>query len=240
MHWKDYSNEITEFAKLPRHIGERRPIDKPWAVEGHQEKLSGLQFELTKDRRLPCAREDLDERVDHCVSDKVNARPLDALTQEVVLSLGTVDQATVRDLVDEHPIQLLRHVAIEAPKTCFEMGNRDSELGRRQARCQRRVDVAGDDHERRTLAKKDLLDPLERQPCLLTVRTGTDPEEVVWYAQLKVVKQYVRHFAVVVLPRVDDEVPQCRSATPHLAHQRSHLHEVWSGADHVDDGGARG
>ena len=78
------------------------------------------------------------------------------------------------------------------------------ELRRASAARQRRVDVAGDDHEVRALLLEDRLEPLHHLGDLLRVAAGADAEQVVGLRQPELLEEDLGHQPVVVLPGVDD------------------------------------
>ena len=53
----------------------------------------------------------------------------DALAEQVLLGLRAVREAPLRELVDEEPVELLRHRAVEAAQARLEVGDGDAELG---------------------------------------------------------------------------------------------------------------
>ena len=102
---------------------------------------------------------------------------------QVLDRLLGVDEEVVRELVGDDPVDLLRHRAVEAAQARLDVGDRDPELHRDERRRERRVDVAGDDHEVRALLLEDRLEALHHPRRLLRVRAGADAEQVVGLGQ---------------------------------------------------------
>ena len=176
-----------------------------------------------------------DERVDHGVADGDDALVRHALGAVVLRRLGAVRQAQVGDLVDEHAVQLLRHRPVVAAQSRLDVRHGNPELRRSECGGERRVDVAGNEHERRLLAHEDLLEALERAGSLRAVRARADAEQVSGRRNAQLVEQHVGHLAVVVLPRVDADVPPLgKPRAERMLHGR-HLHEVGPRADDVGE-----
>ena len=102
------------------------------------------------------------------------ARRVDALGAEVRERLVRVGEEQIGELVGDDAVDLLGHRAVEAAQPRLEVGDRDPELGGDERRGERRVHVAGNDHEVRALASRHGLEPLHHARRLLA-RGVPDP-----------------------------------------------------------------
>jgi hypothetical protein len=140
-------------------------------------------------------------------------------------------------VVGEHPVVLLRHRRVVAAQPRLEVRYRDLELHRRERAGERRVDVAGDDDERRLALQQHLLDADESARGLLGVCAGADTEEDIGSRQTELVEKDRRHLGVVVLPGVYEHELEPGIERLQRAVDRRRLHEVRTGADHEADRG---
>ena len=129
---------------------------------------------------------------------------VDAFAREVVRggALGRVEP--VGDLVGQHAVDLLGHLAVEAAQARLDVHDRHALLARDEAAGQRRVDVADDDHAARAELVDDRLEAPHDLGRLHRVRARADLEVDVGRRQLEVGEQALVHRDVVVLAGVDE------------------------------------
>ena len=70
---------------------------------------------------------------------------------------------------------------------------------------------------------------------LLGVGSGADPEAVVRARHVELLEEQLGHLGVVVLSRVDEDMPVAREPASHLGDDRSRLDEVRSSSDDVEE-----
>jgi hypothetical protein len=93
-------------------------------VKGDEEVRARLESQ--RRRRTTRANGGLErgQRVDHRVADKVGSLGRRALRSKVVLSLGRVGEKELGEVVDDDAVDLLGHLAVEAPKTGLDVSHR--------------------------------------------------------------------------------------------------------------------
>ena len=119
-------------------------------------------------------------------------------------SVGHEEQAG--EAVDEHPVQLLRHGAVEGAQAGLDVGDGHEQLSRCQSARERRVRVAVDQHGVGLLLDDGRLDPRQHLAGLLAVRPRARLEPVGRRRQLELVEEDGRELGVVVLPRVQHDL----------------------------------
>ena len=72
-----------------------------------------------------------------------------------------VQEEELGEVVGDDPVDLLGHRAVEAAQPRLDVADRDPELRGAERRRERRVDVAGDEHEVGPLVAQHGLEPLE-------------------------------------------------------------------------------
>nr|BFE34451.1 hypothetical protein GCM10010200_067020 [Actinomadura rugatobispora] len=175
----------------------------------------------------------LQQGVDHRVAHEVRPLDADALCGQVADRLGAGDQAQVRQLVGQAPVDLLGHGHVEAAQAGLHMRDRDVQLGRDQRGGDRRVHVAVH-HDQVRRAAQEL--PFEaRHECgrLRGVAPRPHAEVHVRLGQPQLAEEDLRHPLVVVLAGVDDRLPD--PSGPQRLDDRSRLDEVGTRAEHMQD-----
>jgi hypothetical protein len=110
-------------------------------MQGHQQVSARGQSEPRGLGHIANGLLDRHEAVDHRVADEVHARFVDPLGAEVVDCVLAVDEQQLGELICEHPVDFLGHLAIEAAQARLDVSNWNLELGRHQRCCECRVDV---------------------------------------------------------------------------------------------------
>ena len=114
----------------------------------------------------------------------------------------------------------------------MSVGN--EELGAVDGAGERRVDVAGDDHQIWLLRRADTFESHHHLRGLFGVGTGTDPQVDVGQRHAQITEEDVRHRDVVVLSGVN-ELLLGESSPRDGFHHRRDLHEVGASSDDVHD-----
>ena len=151
-----------------------------------------------------------------------------------------MQEAQGGDHVGANPVRLLRHRAVEAPQSRFEVGDLDSQLRRAERRADGGVDVARDDHQVGALGAQHRLESLQDARDLLRVASRPDPQKVVRLRNAELVEEDLGHQPVVVLPGVDDRGGPIGKALAHRSDHRRHLDQVRPRSDYVEDPHRRG
>jgi hypothetical protein len=125
-----------------------------------------------------------------------------------------VQEQIFGELVGDDAVDLLGHRAVEGAQARLQVGDRDGELDGDERRGERRVDVAGDDHEIRALLDQDGLDAFHHARGLDGVAGGAHAEHVVGRRHPELLREDVAHQPVVVLPGVDQRVATLRHSPP--------------------------
>ncbi len=120
------------------------------------------------------------------------------------MASGGVDEEELRERVGHHPIDLLRHRAVEAAEPRLDVADRDLKLGGNQGSGEGRVHVARDKQHVGSDLDEDGLEALHRARRLLGVRPGTNVQHVVRPTHAELLEEDRRHVVVVVLTRVDE------------------------------------
>ncbi len=217
----------------------RRLVDVRRAVERHEHVAALVDAVPAPHRAVAGGVLEPPQRVDHRVADVADARRVDALVREVLFRLGAVRQQQVGEPVGEHPVDLLGHGPVARAEPRLEVGDGDAELRRRERAGDRGVHVTGHDHESRALVEQDALERHQHLGGLLAVGAGADAERVIGSREPEIVEDLLRHPAVVVLARVDHELPRV-AAPVQRGDQRRHLHEVGPRAHDMQHRGGQG
>ncbi len=212
---------------------EQVPVDERGPVQRDEQVGAGLDVVLAAGAQVAEPILEGDERVDHRVADEADPVGRHPLVREVGLGLGRVREEQVGDLIDQDPVDLLRHRPVEAPQPGLDVGERDAQVGAGESGGKGRVDVAGDDHEVRRLRLEDRPDPLEDGGEHRRVRSGPDAEHVIGLRHPELLEEDARHHPVVVLTGVDQYVVAVRVGAPQGGDHRRHLDEVRARPDYV-------
>ena len=124
---------------------------------------------------------------------KLDALGRDAFAREVVgrRAFGRVEQ--IGDLVGQHAVDLLRHVAVEAAQSRLDVDDGDALLARDQAARERRVDVADDDDAARREIVEHGLEAPHDLGGLHRMRAGADLQVDVRWRQFEVGEKPLVH-----------------------------------------------
>ena len=101
----------------------------------------------------------------------------------------------------------------------------------------RGVDIPGNDDPVRPFLAENRLEALDDARRLLSVRARADAQHVIRLGHAELGEEDIRHRFVVVLARVDDDVPVLPEPLAAGRDDRRHLHEVRPRADDVDETG---
>ena len=129
----------------------------------------------------------------------------DALGRQVPHRGVARAEEEVRQVVCDDPVDLLRHMAVEASEPRFDVGDRHGDLRRRQGAGQGGVRIAVDHEPVRALEEQHVLDAAEHGRGLIPVRAGPDAQVDVGRRDLEPVEEDAGHLVVVVLPGVHQD-----------------------------------
>jgi hypothetical protein len=197
---------------------------------GQQEPAAG-HAELRHHAAAPVdERPEQPGRVGHDVAGQLDAVPHPFGGQVLTRHLGRAEQQPGQ-VVDDHPVDLLGHRAVEGSQPRLDVHHGNGQLRGRERR-QGRVGVAVDDGGGRLLGLEDRLDPLQ-DPCRHgRVRPGAHAEAMAGGGDPELLVEEGVELVVVVLVGVDgDEVE--RPAQGGV--QRGGLDQLWPVAHHGDD-----
>src|ERR1044072_1347009 len=103
MNWKDYRDTIGDLFNGSENTRERfRVINIRGTMKREHRVL--IKFEIVFDRRLPCSRQVLQQRVDHHVADQADSFLWDSLSTKIFVSIGRRSEQQIGDLVGQQPI----------------------------------------------------------------------------------------------------------------------------------------
>ena len=190
-----------------------------------------------------------EERVDHHVADKVNARRVrHVLFREELHADRIGDEKQIADGVDELAVDLLGHVVVVRTKARLHM-NDEGTRAHAERRCERnfepefrsdkragdgRVHVAHHEDRLRLLGLENRLEALHDLGGLLRVGTASDLELHVGTRDGEFLEENFRKLRVVMLARVHEaRLEMLRLAEGRK--QRCDLHEVRTGARDAED-----
>ena len=144
-------------------------------------------------------------RVEHHVADDLDAAR-DLLAVEDLLRAVVGREEQLREPVGLDPVVLLRHRVVVAAQPGLDVRQRDSGLDRGPRATERRVRVAVDEHPVRPL-RGDRIDAA-RAAARRASRPPqpADLEPVARLAEPELLEEHPRQLAVVVLPRVHDDL----------------------------------
>ena len=222
--------------QLGDRLGEQRAVDEGGAVQGDEQVGAGLDAQPA--RRVSSPR----KRPSSATSVSIIVLPTKCMrssptpsARRFSIASSLCRKSSSRERVGDDPVELLGHRAVEAAQAGLDVGDRDVQLGRRDRRRHRRVDVAGDDHEVGALGEQHRLEALHHPGRLLRVAARADLEHVVGRGHPELLEEDLRHQPVVVLAGVDDGVAGVRQTGAQGADHRGHLDQVRPGSEDVED-----
>ena len=175
--------------------------------------------------------------VDHDIAHEVDARLRDALAQQVLPRAFLGDEQQIRDLVGEHAVDLLRHGAVEAAQSRFDVYHRDAFLDRHQRARQRGVHVPHHQHRGGPLPVEDRLEAPHDLGGLHRMRGRTHLQVDIRIRYSQRLEVLAVHLRVVMLPGMHEPHRQRRGGALHGPDDRGDLHEVRARPDHAEYGG---
>ena len=147
---------------------------------------------------------------------------------------GLRAEEQVADRVSQHPVDLLGHLAIEAPKAGFYVHEPHTELHRHEPARDGTVHVADHENRVRLLLEYYWLERGHDLRRLHRVRGAPDAEVEVRLRDSELVKEEVAHIRVVVLAGVNEQRLGAIETSIGLD-QRRDLHQVGPRAHNVQD-----
>jgi hypothetical protein len=136
-------------------------------------------------------------------------------------------------MVNHHPIQLFGHMPIKRAPAGLKMNDRDTQLCRAQPACQCCIGVALNEYHIGLLAQEDWLEPGKHTRCLFAMGSRADRKRMVGWRQAKLLKEQRIHLEGVVLPRVDEHMPEPLAQE---RNERRELDNLRACAHHGQDG----
>jgi hypothetical protein len=115
------------------------------------------------------------------------------------------------------------------------VAERESQLRCSERGGERRVYIPRNEYEPRLRCEQHGLESLDDKRGLLRVRTGPDAEMMVGFLKLEIVEKRLRHRRVVVLPGVNENVPEAIAVRGKGCGDGSDLDEVRTRPDDRDD-----
>ena len=167
-------------------------IDVLGAVDRRQHEGSGLQPKAAQQHRPHVGRRNQPGgHVNHGVPGDNDTFSWDAFFEKVLPGLLGRREAYIREMIDDHPIVLLRHPAVEAAEPGLDVEQRDVEgIGRhRPAEC--RVRIALDDHGRRPLRRESLFEAKNQVPDLLPSPSTSDSQHHIRRGEAQLIEEDV-------------------------------------------------
>ena len=134
--------------------------------------------------------------------------------------------------VDDDPVELLRHRAVEGAQPRLDVGDGNADLCGGQRSGEGRVRVAVDEHPVRLLGEHRRLDPWQHARRLLGVRPRACLQAVLRRVEPELVEEDLREPGIVVLPGVQHDL---LGVSREGQGNRSGLYELRPVADDRDD-----
>ena len=211
------------------------PVHESRAVERDDEVRPGRKPKaLVNDAAVdPLAHRH--ERVDHRVAHVVNRLDRAAFANEVLACLWRVDEQQIGYGVGQDAVDLLGHRAVERAQPRLDVADSNAQLGRHDRGGERRVDIAGNEHDVRPPLQQHGLEPLHDARCRRCMGASPDVEPDVGLANPEFVEEHLRHGGVVMLTGMDERVFERLGTLGQSRDDRRDLHEVGTGADDRDD-----
>ena len=204
-------------------------VDVLLPVGGDEEVALRLQSKVLEDVCPPLRDLTvLEDRVDDGVPGHRDLVLLDALLLEVLPCGLRGGKEVVRDVIRDHPVDLLGHRPVKAPEAGLDMADADVEFCGRKSPGHDGVGVALDEDDVGFLLHEDLLDAGQDLSGLPGMGSGTDIEVVLRLGQVKVLEERPVHVVGVVLPGVEDEVIEVPCFA--FPDDRGHLDDLRSGS----------
>ena len=102
-------------------------------MEGQKRIGARSQSELLRNIELLRPLSMLEKSIHHDVADEKNLLFRESFLQKILLGTGLSDKEIFGKMIGNDPVQLFRHRPIEAPKSSFNVRDRDSHFRRAQA-----------------------------------------------------------------------------------------------------------
>ena len=109
-------------------------------------------------------------------------------------------------MIHEHPVQLLRHRAVERAHARLDVHHRQARLRAREPAGERRVGIAVDEHRVWRELVDERLDRGEHARGLRAVRAARDPQFVVGLRESQLLEEHARERVRVVLAGVHQDL----------------------------------
>jgi len=188
-------------------------------------KAKGVENVCPLLRDLPV----LEDRIDDGIPGYADLILLDPLVQEILPCRLRGGEEIIRNMVRDHPVDLLGHRPVEAPEAGLDMTDPDVKLRGCKSPGHDSVGVALNENNTRGLLHQNILDTGHDLCGLAGLGPGTDVEVILRLGQFKILKKRPIHIIRVVLPGVEDEVVEVsRFAFPN---DRGHLDGLGPGAE---------
>ena len=214
-----------------------RIVDEGGAMQGHQRIAARFESEHVPRAASASTLDVREEGVDHRVADQMDPCRFDSLVGEVLDGRLGVRQQDGTQMIGELAVLLLGQRRLEAAQAGFDVSYRNREPRGCKRCCQRRVDVAGDHDEVGAVLLEYPFAADQRTSQLLGVAAGADAQDDVRLRQVEVAEKGVRHFAVVVLPRMNETAYDRGLETLERVDDGCRLDEVRPGSDDEADRG---
>ena len=171
-HWQlEPAQPVQQPCEHCRVVGVLRPVDR------RQHELVRPQAVLLHDRRARVGRRQHPQHgFDHRVPGDQDLLVGDALGLQVAGRMHGRGETQVGRVIDEDPVQLLGHPAIEAAQPCFDMQARDIAGSRGQRTGQRGVRIALHHHEVRPVLQEQRVELGCPRADLGTARGAADTQ----------------------------------------------------------------
>ena len=111
------------------------------------------QSEVVANLRLLRDGQEVTQRIDHDVADKVDASARTPFLEQVLDGVLFGNEEKVGDSIGEDAVDFLRHGAIEATQAGFDMGHGNAEFGSGQRNGYRRIHVSYDQNGSAQIAR---------------------------------------------------------------------------------------
>ena len=183
-----------------------RIVDVRRPVQGRHQIAAFLQTEAGQDVRATLGdRPEADADIGHHVPDQAGPSPRPSASR-LSIAVSVEQSSRLGEAVDDDPVHLLRHRALERAHPGLHVGERNLTLGRNERRAEGRVGVAVDQHRVGALRDQDRLQADHRGRRLPGMAAGADPELVVGRRQLELLEEELGELAVVVLTGVHEDL----------------------------------
>jgi hypothetical protein len=181
------------------------------------------------------AAEVLNDGVHHDVPHAVDAAPYPFVAQVPDRGQSRTEKEA-RDVIRQAAVDLFGHPVVEAAQAGLDVGHRDAELGGGQGARERGVRIAEDHDHVRAVLEHGRLERLEHAAGHPAMRAGADAQVAVGSGDAELVEEGLGHLVVVVLTRVDEQLPHPPSQG---SRERRRFHELRPGSHHGHHDGTR-